>query len=234
MRAVLFDLDGTLLPMDEREFTNGYFGELAKTLAPYGAEPKRLVASVWAGVREMVKNDGTRVNEDVFWASFFENMGGVDQNVFRSVCDRFYSNEFHAARAYTKENPSAKRAVAAAHEKADKVILATNPIFPMSGQLTRLSWIGLDEGDFDLITSYETESCSKPNTKYYMSILERENLSPEDCLMIGNDEREDMLAASQCGMDCFLVTDCMIPCPEHPWIGRRGTFEEMVKMLEEM
>ena len=66
-RAYLFDLDGTLLPMDQDEFTKAYFDGLSKNLAPYGYEPKRLVGGVRHGTKAMVKNDGTQTNEQVFW-----------------------------------------------------------------------------------------------------------------------------------------------------------------------
>ena len=52
--------------------------------------------------------------------------------------------------------------------------------------------------------------------------------------MIGNDELEDMYAASNAGMDCYLVTDCVIPSSEHPWEGPKGTFSEMVEMLKSL
>ena len=43
IKAVLFDLDGTLLPMEQSAFTKAYFGGLAKRLAPIGYEPQRLI-----------------------------------------------------------------------------------------------------------------------------------------------------------------------------------------------
>ena len=55
--TVLFDLDGTLLPMDQDLFTKGYFKLLAAKLAPYGYEPKQLIDAVWAGTAAMLKND---------------------------------------------------------------------------------------------------------------------------------------------------------------------------------
>ena len=55
----LFDLDGTLLPMDQEAFTTGYFKLLTKKLAPHGYEPKSLVDAIWAGTAAMVKNDGS-------------------------------------------------------------------------------------------------------------------------------------------------------------------------------
>ncbi|MGN0509940.1 MAG: hypothetical protein ACI4GE_00095 [Lachnospiraceae bacterium] len=39
LTTVLFDLDGTLLPMDNDAFTKGYFKILAAKLAPHGYEP---------------------------------------------------------------------------------------------------------------------------------------------------------------------------------------------------
>ena len=57
--TILFDLDGTLLPMDQDAFTEYYFKLLAGKMAPLGYEPKQLIAAVWDGTKAMVKNDGT-------------------------------------------------------------------------------------------------------------------------------------------------------------------------------
>ena len=134
----------------------------------------------------------------------------------------------------TKDNPLAKKAVQLAGEKGRKVVLSTNPLFPMDGQRTRISWIGLTEDDFEFITSYETDSFCKPNPQYFVSICQRLGVKPEECFVVGNDEREDMYAASSIGMNCFLVTDCMIACEEHPWNGERGNFEDLIKKLENL
>ena len=61
--TVLFDLDGTLLPMDQDLFVKSYFGKLAEKLAPYGYEPKTLMKAIWAGTGAMVQNDGSKKNE---------------------------------------------------------------------------------------------------------------------------------------------------------------------------
>ena len=68
--TVLFDLDGTLLPMDQDTFTHGYFKLLAAKLAPHGYEPKQLVEAIWTGTEAMVRNDGSRTNEAAFWNKF--------------------------------------------------------------------------------------------------------------------------------------------------------------------
>ena len=84
LTTILFDLDGTLLPMDNDEFTRGYFKLLAAKMAPLGYEPKRLVDAVWTGTAAMVKNDGSRSNETAFWQAFGQIYGGRPPD-FRGV-----------------------------------------------------------------------------------------------------------------------------------------------------
>lgn len=229
-QAILFDMDGTLVPLDMDAFMKVYFKELSAVVAPLGVTFDAFVPAIWAGTKAMVKNDGTRRNVDVFWDTFC-GLTGVERNQAEPLCDGFYTQAFHLCRACTQPNPLAAEAVRLAHKKADKVILATNPLFPMAGQITRMSWVGLKPEDFDLVTSYESDSFCKPNPAYYASICERLGVSPERCLMIGNDEREDMHAASALGMETWLTTDCRIPCPEKPWTGAQSTFAQMVEKL---
>lgn len=233
-KAILYDMDGTLVPMDMKEFTDGYFKLLAKKLSPYGIPADKLIASVWKGTAAMVKNDGSCKNLEAFWRVFYHETGISDTGI-ESVCDEFYANEFMQAKVFTRDNPLAKEAIRISHEKSPIVALATNPLFPMPGQITRMSWVGLLPGDFDLVTSYESDSFCKPNPKYYDSVCDRLSVKPSDCLMIGNDEEEDMYAAcTVCGMDGYLVTDTMIPSKDHPWTGPKGTFAELIKILNEL
>ncbi len=235
-KAVLFDLDGTLLPMDQGTFTKKYFGELCKILAPTGLlTPEKTVDAIWYGTKCMVKNDGSQPNVEVFWENFseFTSIKGEALDSVRSMCDGFYTNEFHRAKAVCGENPLARTAVELARGNGTRsVVLASNPVFPKVGQVSRLSWVGLNESDFDMITAYENQCFCKPNPAYYLAICSTLGVSPEECLMVGNDEREDAKAASEAGLDCFLVTDCLLPCADFHWDGNRGTFAEMLDYLQ--
>lgn len=233
MKAILFDLDGTLLPMDEDVFTKAYFKLLAKKLCPLGIEPQALVDAIWDGTKAMVLNDGRDTNEHVFWNRFTE-VTGLDWKPFDELTVGFYINEFHGAKDYVGKNPLAKEVIGLVREKGMKVIIATNPIFPKAGQLSRLQWLGIDEAEFDGITPYEEYSYAKPNPKYYETILERYNLDAKDCLMVGNDEREDMYAAASVGMDTFLITDCVKSSEEYPYSGKKGTFEDLIEYIKSL
>ena len=232
-QAILFDLDGTLLPMELKGFAKAYFGALARELADFGIPAETLVKAIWGGTEAMLKNDGARLNVDVFW-DVFTALTGIERAAVEPRCDAFYSTGFHAARIATMPNPLAVEAVRLAHEKAEKVVLATNPLFPMQGQATRISWLGLKPEDFDLITCYSTDRFCKPNPAYFADVCRRIGVDPARCLMIGNDDREDMHCATAAGMDAFLVTDCRLPCAESPWSGAQGSFTDMVAMLKSL
>lgn len=231
LKAILFDLDGTLLPMDQEAFTKEYFSLLANKMAPRGYEPKALVDAIWAGTGAMVKNDGRRKNEDAFWQCFGERLGRSvleDKPLF----DEFYRNEFQQARRACGFTPKAAEAVRRAKALGYRVALATNPIFPAVATESRIRWAGLEPEDFELYTTYENISYCKPNPAYYREILSRLGLRAEECLMVGNDAAEDTAAASV-GIAVFLLTDCLINKEQRELSAYpQGSFEELTAYLE--
>lgn len=233
MKAILFDLDGTLLPMNMDEFTGGYFSLLAKKAQPHGYDDKKkLVDGIWAGTAAMVKNDGSMSNRDRFWHTFADIFG---ERVYDDIpiFDEFYSTDFNNAIVFTQPQPEkAKAAVKLAHKAAPIVVLATNPLFPAVGVETRLSWLGLRPSDFDYVTSYENSRHCKPNPAYYQDILDKLSLSPKDCLMIGNDVDEDILPTAKLGMENYLITDCLLNKSGSEITCPTGSFDEFIEYLK--
>ena len=230
-KAVLFDLDGTLLPMDQDIFVKAYFGGIATKLAPHGYEPKALIGAIWQGTEAMIKNDGSVTNEEAFWKKFCEIFGeNARQN--ESIFEDFYKNEFQAVKNYCGFAPEAKGVIDLLHEKKIRTILATNPIFPKIATLSRIRWAGLEESDFEHITTYENSRYTKPNLKYYEDILTERGLSPEECVMVGNDVSDDM-PAEKLGMRVFLLTNDLIN-KENIDISRypHGSFDELAEFLK--
>lgn len=233
MNTVLFDLDGTLLPMDQDEFTAGYFKLLARKMAPCGYDEKQLVDAIWAGTAAMVKNDGSRSNEEAFWERFsgiYGEKAGKDKPLF----DAFYRCEFQEAREICGFQPKASDIVRRLKVRGMRLVLATNPIFPAVATESRIRWAGLSPEDFEWYTTYENIGYCKPNPEYYREILRRLGMGPEDCLMVGNDVTEDM-AAETVGMKVFLLTDCLIN-REKAELGRypHGGFEELTVYIEKI
>ena len=231
MKAIFFDLDGTLLPLDEKLFVDIYFTELSKVFSVYNIDSKKLVETIWTATHEIIKNDGKRTNEEAFWDKFNSNIN-IDLSNVKEVLKKFYANEFFTKlKKCSTENSLAKVAVELAKKNGRKVVLATNPVFPIDA-LVRLKWTGLDIDDFDYVTHYSNSSFSKPNPKYYLDLCEKLDVEPKDCLMIGNDERQDIFAASSAGINCYLVTDYLYTYPECKVNCEKGSFEDLIEKLK--
>lgn len=204
-KTVMFDLDGTLLPFLQDEFIKLYFGGLCRKLAPLGYESESLVKVVWKGTAAMIKNDGSRKNSDAFWDTF--RAAFPDLPDARELCDDFYTHEFDKVKVCLKKAVDHKPMIERLKKAGYDVVLATNPIFPRTAQLTRMSWVGLSESDFLYITDYDNSSYCKPNPDYFKAVLETIGADAADCVMIGNSVEEDILSTKSLGMENFLVTD---------------------------
>lgn len=210
LKAVFFDLDGTLLPMDEGEFTKVYFKLLYEKIKNHGYnDMNELVKVIWTGTKAMMENDGTKTNEEVFWNVFVSHYG---ERVYedKEFFDEFYRNEFSMSKMACGENKYAKQIVDHAKKKVDLVILSTNPIFPKEGALNRMGFVNLKEEDFDFITYYENSSYCKPNPQYFTWLLNKYNLKPNEVIVFGNNDYEDYACAKKAGLDCYLIGDTLI------------------------
>lgn len=208
IKTVLFDLDGTLLPMDLDAFTHIYFKNLAIKAAPLGYEPETLIKNILAGIVAMVKNDGSITNEQAFWDCFC-SIYGKDAIKHKPIFNEFYLNEFCKAKKACSSTEKAAEIIALLKEKGIPCVLATNPIFPRVATESRIKWAELDKNDFLLYTTYENSHYCKPNPDYYIEIINNLGVSAEDCLMVGNDVDDDMVA-EKLGMKVFLLTGCLI------------------------
>ena len=233
LQYIFFDLDGTLLPMDQNRFIKAYFSHLAAKLAPKGIDEKALVETIWGGTKAMVANDGSRTNEEVFWDHFVAAFGPEirkDQATF----DDFYRNEFQLAQSACGFDPRAAQTVAELKARGFTLVLATNPIFPAIATESRIRWAGLNKDDFILCTTYENSRHCKPNPHYYRDILNFLGAEPAQCLMVGNDATEDMVA-EKLGMKVFLLTDCLINAQNRELSGYpQGSFPELMAYLDQL
>ncbi|MGD9605291.1 MAG: HAD family hydrolase [Bacilli bacterium] len=207
IKTILFDLDGTLLPLDEALFIQKYFGLLGKKFVSLGLNSQTMLAAVWDGTKAMIENDGKVTNEECFWTTF-ESRTGLKRTDIEHEFLQFYEQDFDQVSEVSKKMDIAKEIVEALHAKGIKLILATNPIFPKIATLKRIKWAGLNPKLFSFITTYENSFFAKPNICYYEQIITQFQLQPEECLMVGNDVSEDMVV-TKLGMPTFLLTDCL-------------------------
>lgn len=232
----LFDLDGTLLNIEAEEFLKYYFGALSAEFEDLCADQEEFVGLLMGSTEKMIRNDGRCSNQEAFMEDFMEKMEITERAEAEKIKERFeqfYQSEFAVLDQYfelDRETP----AEIIEHLKAQgkKLVLATNPLFPEEAVAARLGWVGIEAEDFELLTHYENMSYAKPNPNYYKEILEKIDAAPEDCLMIGNDLKEDAVA-SELGIKTFIIEDKMIEREEsdYPlaWQGSLKEFKELIK-----
>ena len=233
INAVFFDLDGTLLPMDQDIFIKAYLGGLIRTLAPRGYDPEAIGNALWDSTRAMMKNDGRTSNEEVFWRSFCKILGDGVRGEER-LLEEFYKSDFQTISKVCGYTPRAKELVERIKTAGLTVVLATSPLFPRVATDSRIRWAGLDPSDFAYVTTYENSKFCKPNPLYYTDLCEKLGLDPRQVAMIGNDVGDDMVAG-EVGMDLFLLTDCLINRKDKDISTyRQGGFDELYSYIEEI
>ncbi|MCL6443665.1 MAG: HAD family hydrolase [Alicyclobacillus sp.] len=208
LTTLLFDLDGTLLPLNLDEFMKGYFELLLPNLRQFG-DAKSMKARIWQATEAMMANEDPSVtNEDAFKSAFFAQ-SDISESEIWPIFAQFYAITFGKLQVLTRPTNISREICRTAADKGYELVLATNPIFPEAAIRHRMQWAEIDDIPFALVTSMERMHFCKPSPKYYVEILDKLDRSPFECLMFGNDVQEDGVAG-KIGMQTYLVTDCLI------------------------
>lgn len=233
IKVIMFDLDGTLLPMDQDIFVRHYFGGLGKKLEPFGYDPKAVADAVMQGVLAMIKNDGKVTNEVLFWNKFCELLG-EEVRGYNDQFEDFYNNEFQKVKDVCGFSEHAKEVILLAKEKGLRVVLATSPMFPKIATESRIRWAGLEPEDFEFYTTFEDYNYAKPSLEYYKEVISRLGVLPEECVMVGNDVLEDMIS-SELGIKTFLLTDCLINRKNLDYSKHeQGDFSKLIEFVKNL
>ena len=229
--TVLFDLDGTLLPMDTDDFMRAYMKSLGAYMAQHGMNPQAGIDALFAGVKAMA-GEHEQSNHDVFWRTFCERMGTTVEEM-EPLFTGYYAGPFSEVGAGVKPNPDAGRAVAALRGKGYTVAVATMPMFPTTAVRERIRWAGLDPDDFAFVTDYERCSAVKPHERFYRDVLARAGAKAEETLMVGNHNREDGFA-TKLGCDIYFVDDHLIEADDGIPVAacKHGTMADFAAFCE--
>ncbi len=219
--TVLFDLDGTLLPVDIDFFLKRYLEEVAIYFRNK-VDPQRMVEAIMIATQKMVEDlDPSTSNLDVF-AAAFEPLVQRSWQLMWPEFMAFYKERFPELGRLVPRNEEAVSVVGQCLEAGWDLVLATNPMFPECAILERMKWCGIHEFPWRLITSLENMHFCKPKLEYYKEIVQMADLDPKACVMVGNDPHEDMIAG-KLGMRTFLVQDFVVDRQEGEVPHGRGS-----------
>ena len=231
LNTFLFDLDGTLLSLTHDEFIGRYFGLMGKKFGLLGFNSQVFINAVLAGTMAMIKNDGTMTNEQAFW-KVFNNLVKYEGTNLIEEFEQFYQKDFDLVQSVTHQDEMAIKCISLLKEKGYTLVLATNPLFPAIATQKRTKWAGLDPDDFVYVSTYENSSYSKPSRGYYEGVLKNINKEPGECIMVGNDVKDDMCALKY-GLEGFLITSHMINSEDTDLSNyRKGSFTDLYNFIE--
>jgi HAD superfamily hydrolase (TIGR01549 family) len=205
--TLLFDLDDTLLVNNIDTFLPAYLRILSQVLSPYN-DPERIVKQLLVATREMIKNQRPDCTlKQVFENNFYPALG-LKIEELKPVLDRFYNEAFPTLKSLTSPRPEAVGVVKEALQRGYKIAIATNPLFPRTAILQRLSWAGLDpeEYPFDLIASFEGFHFAKPNPAYFAEIMGYLGWPDGPVIMVGDNLENDIKPARRMGWPAFWIT----------------------------
>ncbi|MDF2672484.1 MAG: hydrolase [Clostridiales bacterium] len=230
LNTFLFDLDGTLLCMDMKLFEKLYFSTMSEALSDL-IEPKKLIKNIWASTEVMIKNLEYKTNEEVFMEDFQRRIDG-DLEIYKERFNKYYDEDFLKTKAVVLENKFIREGIKVLKEKGYKIVIATNPLFPLKAIEHRIRWAGFEPSEFGYISHYENNHYCKPQIQYYEEILKDINKDANECMMVGNDVQEDLIAG-KIGIKTFLIKDYMIHRTEEEIVSDYiGSYENFYKFIE--
>ena len=163
IKAVLLDLDDTLLGNPTEQFIKAYLGSLSQTLGQ--SFPPEVMQGLLIATRAVAhKHDPQRTNEETFYEAIAPYLPSGRDGFAPHVAE-FYRTVFPGLRSYTTERTFVRGMVEWLIGEGYQVVVATNPFFPRVAIEQRLAWAGLpvDEITLALVTSLENILFIKPH-----------------------------------------------------------------------
>ena len=227
-KYLLFDLDGTLLHFNMKQFIDHYLNLIVSHFTDI-KEPRRIPEFILQGTNLMLHNNGVRLNADIFLEYFSEQVKLPAERVWQRFL-HFYQTDFRSLGELTEVVPQARIILAAALSRKYNLVLATQPVFPLVAIRQRLVWAGLDDIPFKLITHIENMHACKPSVFYFQEILDYLQTSAGDCLMIGNEAETDM-ASRHAGIRTFYLAEHQQIIPKIE-VNYSGDYHDLGKLLD--
>jgi len=234
IRCVFFDLDGTLIDYVSVARAISYFNELARylraDLALNEAHSERLINGA---VGAMFDPHPGLTNQQAFDAFYDAGLKDDAERVrYRELFMRFFEEVFPTLQSNERPADFNHDAVRHCQERGLAVAVASQPIFCAAAIKARMTWAGLEELRIPLASSSENAFTTKPQLDYFQEIAERLGRVPGECLMVGNEDYNDM-TASQIGMRTFYVGNDEQSSNGNHWNGA-GTLADFIAELDNL
>lgn len=200
LKAVVFDMDDTLLSLNLNAFIALWAMDESNLLAQVGRKNPLSVFAAFTGamfeVNSAERTDNDRRTNREFFDSSLEGRCGIPLSdpVIADVLECYERTVLPGK----NDGIVAAHAREGAHDAIDVVLdhglriaLLTNPSFSRTCIECRMKWGNLLDVPFELVTTMENSTRCKPCAQYYRESLDKMGLAPHEVLMVGNDPKRD-------------------------------------------
>lgn len=218
-RNYIFDLYGTLVDIDADEDDRRLWEHMSLFYGYYGAryEPEELhrayLSSIVDKDRQLREEYAVKYahesHPEILYDEIFKDLYAdrgimADRPLVLHTAQMFRACSVKYVRLYAH----AKELLTALREAGKKVYLLSNAQRVFTEY--ELRYLGIYEL-FDGVQISSDCGCKKPDERFFRILLDRFSLKPEESLMIGNNEYDDIAGASGVGIDSFYIRSALSP-----------------------
>ncbi|MCK4828134.1 hypothetical protein KA005_71050, partial [bacterium] len=156
LKAILFDIDNTLILFDEKNFFRNYLPLIYRSFAdlmPFELFKNKLLTSS----QDLLENDGKMSNADFFMNSFSRGFENYKEEMWNRFI-KFYDTEFDKFETLTTPVKGVSDIISQLQKQNFKLVIASNPLWPLNVQIIRLGWAGIQDINYHLITHIQNMS----------------------------------------------------------------------------
>lgn len=209
LKTILFDLDNTLLQSIDFDSLRE---EFARTLAQYFVplvSLEQLHSAMSESEQAMDVNVATDIANGEIFLRTFSRETGLDISEVGNILERYWVEGFPKLRSCWTPIPEARKVIELVFREGLQVVIATGMQLSIGAIQEKLLWADIPVTDFNylFISSMENMYSSKPQSRYYLEILEKIGYQAVECIMVGDDWEHDIAPADSVGIPCFWISE---------------------------
>lgn len=206
IKAVLLDLDNTLLQNNDESFAAAYLHLVDDYLRQRWKHTE--MSSVFlTAVRALAQmHDMEQTNSSLMFSVLCRQTGIPIPEIQAALAD-FHHTAYPLLQSQTQAVPDAATLVQYLRDQQYAVAIVTNPIYPAEAIQQRLVWAGLS-GNFDdyaLVTNADIMRFTKANPAFYVEVVARIGIEPDEAIMVGDSLKRDVRPAKQVGLHTYHI-----------------------------
>ncbi len=208
IKAVLLDLDDTLLRCSDRVFVPEYLSRVDAFFEARWGYPQ-MSAILRQFIRAAASPRTAYQTNTNLAESLIASQTGQSMDAIRAAFVEFYATSYPQLANCVEQVAIAPDLVNRLREQGYALVIATNPLYPQDAIRQRLTWAGISDNpaDYALITHSDNMHFTKPDPAYYAEIVARVGVEPDEAIMVGDSLTNDMQAARALGLGTYFITE---------------------------